>query len=229
MQNVGGNIERTKPSLSYRRPHAYLGPPPGSLAANPSNPLKAGARKQREPTLKELKDKNPSALVPSVPKARVKPALPSRLESPPIAAPTEKNFIVANAVDTILTAPRRRVPAEKDYLAKPDYGQAPKYLSAVKADIAKEYEYIRTLQAAEQEQNKAQVRLLPEEERQNLLIALKKKWQSVNNDYQTMTHMTRLDTVGQIRRKEHYEKLLSEIEKDIAKIDRGFVFIDQQR
>merc|ERR1719164_196983 len=42
---------------------------------------------------------------------------------------------------------------------------------------------------------------LSEDERASLIRALKKKWDSVNEKYQQMTHVVKLDTVGKIKRK----------------------------
>jgi hypothetical protein len=42
--------------------------------------------------------------------------------------------------------------------------------------------------------------LLQEEERVALLEGLKKKWEAVNKQYQTCTHIVTLDTIGKVRR-----------------------------
>ncbi len=51
------------------------------------------------------------------------------------------------------------------------------------------------------------------EERAELLAHLKVKWSSVNSAYQKMTFT--LDTPAKQKRKEHYERTLAEIEKDV--------------
>jgi predicted transcriptional regulator len=139
-----------------------------------------------------------------------------------------KNYVVANAVDAILSAAKNTNIAQKNYLHKSDYGQVPKYLSAIKTDISKEYDTIRKLKQAEDEGSKAKVKLLPEEERRRLIEALKAKWEKVNIDYQATTHMTKLDTIGKIRRKEQYERQLAEIERDLEKLGKGYIFVDQE-
>ena len=58
-----------------------------------------------------------------------------------------------------------------------------------------------------------------------LLDALKKKWQSVNQVYQTLTHQVILDTQGKIRRKEGCEKELNILEKDIKRLDKKNVYV----
>jgi signal recognition particle GTPase len=62
---------------------------------------------------------------------------------------------------------------------------------------------------------------MTEEERQSLLAALKAKWDAVNANYQKITHLVLLDTTGQVRRKERFENELSQIEKDIDKLERA--------
>ncbi len=54
----------------------------------------------------------------------------------------------------------------------------------------------RAAQAAAQ----PKTRLLPEPEREQLLEALKLKWEQANSVYQTMTHNTMMDTKGKMRR-----------------------------
>ena len=124
-------------------------------------------------------------------------------------------------------APKKKLVEQKDYLNKPDYGKIPSYISTIKSDIKKEYEYIRNLRALEEEQTRAKVRMLPDEEKNRLIDALKAKWERVNADYQQLTHVTDLRSLGKIRRKTQYEAQLSEIEKDIAKLSRGYIFVDQ--
>ena len=64
---------------------------------------------------------------------------------------SKKNFIVANAVENILSQAKTQ---EKpvDYLQKEDYGKVPRYIENAKENINREYEHIRTLQRMEEEQ-----------------------------------------------------------------------------
>merc|ERR1719217_1345106 len=137
---------------------------------------------------------------------------------------TSKNFVVANAVETILAAPKKTAQGAKDYLHKEDYGKVPKYLDHIKQDIDAEYEYIRQLQAQEDQERSAQSRLLSDEEKHGLIMGLKAKWEAVNTDYQATTHLTKLDTIGKVKRKEKYEAELTQIEKDIEKLNRKNIY-----
>jgi predicted patatin/cPLA2 family phospholipase len=59
------------------------------------------------------------------------------------------------------------------------------------------------------------------EEREDLVNALKTKWDAVNTKYQRITHLVRLDTMGQLRRKEQMEAELKQLEYDIEKLTRN--------
>ena len=59
---------------------------------------------------------------------------------------------------------------------------------------------------------------ISEGERSALIAALKDKWDSVNREYQKITHLVVLDTAGQVRRKENFEKEMTQLEADINKL-----------
>merc|ERR1712093_941920 len=100
------------------------------------------------------------------------------------------------------------------------------YLNQIKSDIDAEYEYIRQLQSQEAESNNSRTRHLTDDEKAGLIMGLKSKWEQVNTDYQATTHLTKLDTIGKVKRKEKYEAELSQIEKDIEKLNRKHIFVD---
>merc|ERR1719203_1781216 len=188
--------------------------------------MKVGAKTGKVATLAEVKRNNPDVLKPSNVAPRHKPAVPRADEHPVHNLVTSKNFIVANAVETILAAPKKVSDGAKDYLHKEDYGKVPKYLTHIKKDIADEFNYIQELQQQQEDYNKSQLRLMDENERLALIDGLKAKWEQVNTDYQASTHLTKLDTIGKIKRKEKYEAELSQIEKDIEKLNRRSILVD---
>lgn len=55
---------------------------------------------------------------------------------------------------------------------------------------------------------------------------LKRKWDEINREYQKFTHVRLVDTTGLKRRKEGYEKELADIEADIKKLNKLYVFVD---
>jgi hypothetical protein len=54
--------------------------------------------------------------------------VPKKDEKPIMGLVSDKNFIVSNAVENILAAPKLPVSTDKDYLKKKNYGKVPKYL-----------------------------------------------------------------------------------------------------
>lgn len=61
-----------------------------------------------------------------------KAAVPKRDEKPIHGLVSDKNFIVANAVENILAAPKLPARQEQDMLKKKTYGRVPKYVTKIK-------------------------------------------------------------------------------------------------
>lgn len=166
------------------------------------------------------------------PDARRKPAVPKIEDRPVMGIQTAKNFITANAVEAILQVPQGLGETEPDYLAKADYGKVPEYLSQVKEEIRRENDMIDAYvmemgraQGAVEEPGEELVEMSAAE-RNELVRALKRKWDAVNAKYQKMAHTVKLDTVGKVKRKEGMEKELVQIEADIERLERpGPVYV----
>mmetsp|Transcript_77870 Transcript_77870/g.180638 ORF Transcript_77870/g.180638 Transcript_77870/m.180638 type:complete len:278 (-) Transcript_77870:117-950(-) len=224
VSNLAGNAHEKPVTDKEARD---MGRIPGSLKPDPADFRNKSSKMGRVKTLAEVKREEPHKLAPAELKPRHKPAVPRRDDEGPVMnLVTSKNFIVANAVETILAAPKKVSQGAKDYLHKEDYGKVPKYLSHIKRDIESEYDYIRQLQQAQDDQFAMQERPLDEAERKSLIEGLKSKWEQVNTEYQATTHLTKLDTYGKIKRKEKYEAELSQIEKDIEKLSRKNIIVD---
>lgn len=198
----------------------------GSYKNAPDTYIVRGSKAGQVKTLAEAKKDDPSVLRPSKLKEKQKASVPKRDEAPVMNLVTSKNFIVANAVETILAAPKRVSDGAKLYLHKEDYGKVPRYLQHIKKDIENEYDYIRQLEQQREDQNQSMVRPMSEEERFGLIDGLKAKWEQVNTEYQATTHLTKLDTIGKTKRKEKYEAELQQIEKDIEKLNRSNIHIN---
>ena len=67
------------------------------------------------------------------------------------------------------------------------------------------------------------------EEVVKLREGLKKKWAAVNKEYQTITHIKQIDTIGLKRKKETCEKELKQLEADIAKLNKQYIFVDTNK
>lgn len=220
--NLAGSAED---AVVPNRRSRSMGKPCG-LSRNFPEVRKIGQANTRVKSLSEMRRENPAQLKPTQLRPKHRPPVPAKDEQPPLhALVTNKNFIVANAVETILAAPKKPAEGAKDYLKKEDYGKVPKYLKHIKRDIDNEYEYIRTLQEQSRE-TEGEVQPLDEEERQQLIDGLKAKWEQVNATYQGITHITKLDSMGKVKRKEKSEAELSQIEKDIEKLSRRGILVD---
>lgn len=153
---------------------------------------------------------------------RRKAAVPRRDERPVYGLKTSKNFVVSNAVENILAAPKMVDNGRLDYTKKEDYGRVPAYLNEVKAQINEERDMIQTmLQAQDVDADYDMVTELSDEERAALIKALKAKWDAVNAQYQLITFKrvsSSNSTVGAIRRKEGCERQLAQLEKDIERL-----------
>jgi hypothetical protein len=156
----------------------------------------------------------------------------TREEKPIMGLKSAKNFVTANAVETILAVPGTRAPAKNDppvYRHKEDYGKVPRYLSQVKDEIDRENmlieEFVRQNQQLVEDADGALAEPMDDRERQELVNALKAKWDHVNAKYQKLCHNVVFDTLGKVRRKETFEKELTQLEKDITMLEKGRVVV----
>lgn len=138
---------------------------------------------------------------------------------------SDKNFIVSNIVENVTAAPRK-LNEKMDYTKKRDYGQVPKYLCDRKERIDDEYDYLRNMQKADEENRQTSKYLMAPVEIEDLRGALKKKWDHVNREYQSITHKNKVDSEGLRRKKETCEKELAQIEKDLNKLSKNYIFVD---
>jgi len=153
-----------------------------------------------------------------------KTGVPAKNDVPILGITTSKNFITANAVEAILQAPKPPKHMELNYMKKEDFGKVPAYLTQVKEEIRRENDMIDRYvkeQMGEVEATPEVYEEFEENERLQLVDALKAKWDNVNAKYQKITHLVQLDTTGQIRRKEKLENELAQIEADINKLQRA--------
>ena len=155
-----------------------------------------------------------------------KQAVPLHDEKPIHGLVSDKNFIVANAVENILAAPKLASSKDKDYLKKKAYGAVPKYLTKIRNEIEDEYNLVREMQIEEQDERDRQKFLMPDGERQELISALKKKWEVVHKEYQTLTHKNKLDTLGLKEKYERCERELNQLERDIQQLSKNYIFVD---
>lgn len=98
------------------------------------------------------------------------------------------------------------------------------YLEHVKDNIQNEYKMIQNLQHDIPEDKHC----LSEQEVIELRQGLKKKWEEINKTYQSITHISKIDTIGLKKKKETCEKEMAEIERDIKKLNKLYVFVEAE-
>lgn len=84
---------------------------------------------------------------------------------------------------TPCVAPKLPGNKDKDFLKKQTYGKTPKYLTNIKNEIEDEYNLVREMQIEEQAEEDRRKYLMPEDERAELIAALKKKWEVLHIEY----------------------------------------------
>ena len=115
---------------------------------------------------------------PPIPPATVSSGSSRARESP-------RNFVETNAIEAITAVPRKLPAPQQDWLAKPDYGKVPDYLKQIKQDVSAEAtlqktESMRRMEAsARTGPNGTRLREMPEQERDELLAALRARHKEV--------------------------------------------------
>lgn len=122
------------------------------------------------------------------------PPVPRRDERPLSLPASGKSFVQQNAVDAIM-APRRarEKPAPVDWLKAPSFGKVPAYLDSVKQELEQERDLMVQMLDAQQMESEAasgaHTREMADDERHELIEALKRKWDTVN--VRTSCHRSR--------------------------------------
>jgi hypothetical protein len=155
-----------------------------------------------------------------------KDAVPRASDRPIYGLKTSKNYVTANAVENILQAPKRLPVTEVSYTSKEDYGKTPEYLKRIKQERKEEDDFIKHIQQVRAEQSG--VKTLPEEERLEILGALKKKWTDLNQQYMQKTPCV-INTERARLRKENLEAQLTQVEKDIEKMSKKNIVVQEQQ
>eukprot|EP01063_Lacrimia_lanifica_P039932 TRINITY_DN8907_c0_g1_i1.p1 TRINITY_DN8907_c0_g1~~TRINITY_DN8907_c0_g1_i1.p1 ORF type:complete len:292 (+),score=59.52 TRINITY_DN8907_c0_g1_i1:176-1051(+) len=213
--NPGGDepqFDKAGGAHKARKAYASIGRSVGE-AVNPQGYLKKHTAEERGPGAGVVAEKTTAGRI----KPIVKSSVPKVTDKPVHGLVSEKNFVVANAVDNILTAPKHQTVPAKKMTQKKDYGQVPGYLRRMKeqnatAKLAATADATFGVNDPMQER----MRLMTPSERKALNDALHGKWLQLNKQYQSMTFT--MDTVTKVARKEVIEKELDKVEKAMARI-----------
>eukprot|EP00755_Sulcionema_specki_P029927 Sspe_Gene.93226::Locus_65920_Transcript_2_2_Confidence_0.500_Length_1063::g.93226::m.93226 len=152
-----------------------------------------------------------------------RPAVPKRTEKPVMGLTTQKNFVVANAVDNILSMPKRQPKQDVSAVQRPDFGKTPTYLKRIKQELKDEQEYIEMMQKSQHNSNQSRMREMEQSEKDEMIARLKQKWETTHKQYLAMTFS--LDTISKVQRKEALEAELEQLEKAIAKLSKKIIYV----
>jgi hypothetical protein len=156
-------------------------------------------------------------------KTKLKPSVPSRKDVPVMGLATDKNFVVANAVETILAVPKKPKQDDKRHVGKVGYGSVPTYLKQIKAELKTQYAAIDHAEAEKAKQGDPRLHKLDDHEAQQLVDGLRAKWEQRNKQFQTLRF--NLETTSQVRRKEALEAEMRALEEAINKVSNRTVFV----
>ncbi|CAD8174770.1 unnamed protein product [Paramecium octaurelia] len=157
---------------------------------------------------------------------KLKPLVPRSIEKPTMGLQSNRNFIATNKIDVILKSPKQQQ-QELNWLTKKDYGQIPLYLSQIKDHLQQSYLEEQENVKRQLEAQNDKLQLLSEEDLKQIREGLKQRYDEINKQYQQCTHLKKFDTVGLKRRKEQFEKELIQLEKDMDKLKKSYVFVEK--
>jgi len=162
-----------------------------------------------------------------------KPNVPSKTDRPLMGIKSTKNFITTNAVENIMSVPKKPAsnfadtkkgdtfPLEQSglvpkYIKRKDFGEVPTYLTRRKEEVERaqeEYDaYVR------EHYKRGAMKKLSEDERQGILNGLKKNWEEIHHQYQGLSVVT--DTAPKKARKERMEAEMKQLERDIELLEK---------
>eukprot|EP00794_Sanderia_malayensis_P003882 gene3882-4426_t len=164
---------------------------------------------------------------------RRKVPVPSHAEKPVMGLKSNKNFITTNAVENIMSIPKKAAVNYADtrngsthaldpsglapkYVRKKDYGKTPSYLTKRKEEVEqaqREYdEYVK------ESFRRGAMESLSDEERHSIIQGLKKNWEEIHHLYQGLSVVT--DTAPKKNRKERMEAEMNQLERDIELLEK---------
>lgn len=165
-----------------------------------------------------------------------KPPVPNQQN--PKAKMTEKDFIVANAVENITSVSRK---AKLNYVdtkeghknelissglvprfsLKPDFGKTPEYLKKRQATIKQAQEEYDAYVLEKMRSDS--LLMIDQNSKDQVLSGLKAKWEELHHQYQGISVVT--DTAPKKNRKERLEAQMSHLERDISLLERTTVYV----
>ena len=187
--NMSGEYKFPRGAHPILRNSATFGLPLGGYSPDPLNFHKKGETHKIYPPTEKLHTYSDIK----------KPAVPTVNDAPIFGLKTEKNFIIANAVDNILMQPKKRNFSIDNPFHK-YYGKVPDYIKKYRLNHENELNDIKEMRRRHQEEEDAKQRLLTEAEVSMLREGLKKKREYYNNKYTGLTHKKGYDNLVLLRK-----------------------------
>jgi len=162
-----------------------------------------------------------------------RPTVPNHTEKPVMGIKSNKNFISSNAVENIMSVPKKPAANFADtkhgathpldpsgltpkYIKRKDYGKTPVYLTKRKDEVERaQQEYDQYIQES---MKRGAMKFLSDNERQNIIAGLKSNWEEIHHQYQGLSVVT--DTAPKKNRKERMEAEMNQLEKDIELLEK---------
>ena len=178
------------------------------------------------PTLHNMRNRSAqrSSEIEKSDKTHYRPPIPKFSETPIQGLQSNLNFINVNRERAQSMRPKT-FKRELDYLKKHNYGKAPNYLEVVKEIVGKEKEYIQMVSEIKNPTKTNRLEL-NQDEINKLKEGLIEKYKTVNKEYQSITHVSKIYSHGVKRKKEFCEKELMQIEKDLKVLEKGKILIE---
>lgn len=153
---------------------------------------------------------------------KLKAPIPKKEEKPVMGLKTDKNFVVANAVENILSIPKKQAAQSQRAVDRSDYGAVPEYISKIKSELKTQYSLVDSYKQrkAQDEERYSQ---LDAAEVQQLRYGLQRRWEVLNKEFQTMGFS--VETYSQKRHQEDVEKELRSVEAALQKINKPVIYI----
>ena len=187
--NMSGDYKLPRGAHPILRNSATFGLPLGAYAADPNNFHKKGETHKIYPPTEKLHTLSLTK----------KPPIPTVNDTPIFGLKTEKNFIIANAVDNILMQPKKRNLTNDKPLHK-YYGKVPDYIKKYRLNHENELNDLKEIRRKHQEEEDAKQRLLTDAEVSALRKKKKKKWEFYNHKYTGLTHKKVYDNIVLLRK-----------------------------
>ena len=190
ISNLSGEYNLPRGAHPLNQQYATFGLPEGSYAADPNNYHKKGETFKILPPLEKLHQKDEIK----------KPLIPNKNDYPIFGLKTDKNYIIANAIDNILMQPKKLRSESHENIFHKYYGKIPNYIKKYRMEHENVLNEIRESKKRKQEEEDAKQRLLSLNEVNQLREGLKKKWEMYNFKYGKITHKKVFDNLVLLRK-----------------------------